>query len=66
MLRVAGSSRQDLGFCFLSISCPLGPRIETRAEAVETGDPVDSKKRQENQAFPANPMETSRGLRSVG
>jgi hypothetical protein len=35
-------------------------------EMVDAGDFVDSKKRQENQGFPANPMKTSRGRSSVG
>jgi hypothetical protein len=45
----------DLG-CFLSISCPLTPGIRLYGvEVDETGDTMDSKKRQENQGFPTNP-----------
>jgi hypothetical protein len=59
--------QQDLGVGFLSISCPLTPGIRLYGvEVVETGDFVDSKKRQENQGFTANPVKTKWGRSSVG
>jgi hypothetical protein len=58
---------QDLDVSFLSTSCPLTPGIRLYGvEMVDAGDSVDSKKRQENQGFPANPMKTSWGRSSVG
>ncbi len=58
---------QDLGVGFLSISCPLTPGIRLYGvEVVETGDSMDSKKREENQGFTANPVKTKWGRSSVG
>ena len=67
MLRVVGlpvrTRRDVLPYGFLSIN----PGIRLYGvEAVDTGDEVDSKKRQENQAFPANPVKRKRGRSSVG
>lgn len=54
-------------FGFLSISCPLTPGIRSYGGGmVATGDAVDSKKRQENQGFPSNPVKTKWGRSSVG
>src|ERR1700690_3278585 len=59
--------QQDLGVGFLSTSCPLTPGIRLYGvEMVDTGDAVDSKKRQENQWFPSNPVKTKWGRSSVG
>jgi len=52
MLRVVGSSRQDLGFCFLSISCPSGPRIETRAERLKRATLWTARKGRKIKRFP--------------
>src|SRR5206468_5171819 len=48
-------------------SCPLTHGIRLYGvEVDETGDTMDSKKRQENQGFPTNPLKTSWGRSSVG
>src|ERR1700722_7756539 len=64
-LTVHGQMRWVVGWChriWALASCPLTPGIRLYGvEVVETGDSMDSKKRQENQGFPANPMKTSWG-----
>ena len=49
-----------------SLQFPVDKTRLYGVEAVDTGDAVDSKKRQENQGFPANPVKTKWGRSSVG
>jgi hypothetical protein len=67
MLRVVGLASGTGGTYFLTVSCRYNPGIRLYGvETVDTGDSIDSKKRQENQGFPSSPVKTKWGRSSVG